>query len=197
MPSTSSPLIHWVFLLPRTRAIQVPSLLPEEKGFLLLLPAALTPPVVRGEAKTGDDAPDLLDVLLALDVLFDGDSLLDVFFRNAIGGLAVAEGLVTRPDVVEGLDVRPVMMPDSSVAGAASETSEKRKPGVLMSCFETRVVRELPLEILRWLAVGTVSARGLALSNGRESFLRMIFTDCDGLSSSVSESNAEISSGRS
>ena len=186
--------IHCVFLLPRTRAIQVHNLLPDEEESFLLFPVPLILSVVSGVATTAEGAPDLLDALLALEVLLDGDSRFVVFFHNVVDGLAATEGLAARVGPAVKLDVRAVLMPDPVVAAALSEPFEKRTPGVLMSCFEMREVSDASLETLRRLATGTVSARGL-LRIGTENFFLRTFTDCEGPSSSVSESKAEISSG--
>jgi hypothetical protein len=154
-----------------------------------MLPSAISPAVSLEEVL------DLFDSLLALDVLFDLDdidSLFDFFFRNVAGGLAASEVLETTGEVVDAWAMRTMVTPHPP---AFSDASEKRKkPAVLMSCFEIRFGSEAPLEMMRGFVAGTVSARVLAvLSTAREIVLRRAAPGGRGFSSSLSESKAEIS----
>jgi hypothetical protein len=153
-----------------------------------MLTSAISPAVSLEEVL------DLFESLLALDVLFDLDdsaSLFDTFFRHAVGGLAAPEVLETTGEAVDAWEMRTMVAPHPP---AFSDASNKRKPGVLMSCFEIRFGSEAPLEMMRGFVAGPVSARVLeVLSTAREMVLRRAAPGGWGLSSSLSESKAEIS----
>jgi hypothetical protein len=141
---------------------------------------------------------DLFESLLALDILCgldDSDSLFDIFFRNPVGGLAAPEVLETTGEVVDAWEMRTMV---TLHPPAFSDVSEKCKPGVLMSCFDIRFGSDAPLEMMRGFVAGRVSARVLeVLSTAREIVLRRAALGGWRLSSSLSESKAEISAARS
>lgn len=62
--------------------------------------------------------------------------------------------------MVEESDVCTVVMPHPP-AVAFLEGLNTSKPGILMSCFEIRLDSAAPLETVRVLAAGAVSARDL------------------------------------
>jgi hypothetical protein len=128
----------------------------------------------------------------------DTESPFSVLSLNVVRELAVALSEIAKveAEAVDKSDIRSLLIP--CAAAWFSEAFDKRRSGVLMSCLETRFGSDVPFETFRPFVAGTVSARLRdALSKGRETILRMIVPGGDGPSSSVSESNAEISSGSS
>lgn len=141
--------------------------------------------------------PDLFEALLAFDVRFafgGSDALVDSVLRKVTGGLVAPGVLEAAGEVVDEGDVPVIVMP---CLASFSDVLEKRRPGVLMSCFEIRFGSEAPLETMRAFTVGTASVPVFAdFSLGRENLLRRMPV-WDGRSPSVSESNAETSADRS
>lgn len=145
------------------------------------------------------EVPDFFDDLLAFDVLFDlndDSSIFDTFLRS-VGGEAVRpEILEAIGEVVDESDVRATAIPHP--VPVLSEMFDRCGSGILMSCLGTRFGRLAPLVKLRAFVVGTVSARFLdAARKGRDRTFRRSVPCLDRPSSSESESQAEISSGRS
>ena len=128
------------------------------------------------------------EVLLALEE--GGDSWLDSLFGSVLGGLLVPCGVAGTGEMVDGWEEWAMVMPHP-VTG--SDPWERGGRGVLMSCFEIRVDSEEPLEAVRGLTAGTVSARFLGLRTFRETILRRVIPGAEGPSSSESKSNADTS----
>ena len=141
-------------------------------------------------------APDFLEALLAFEMRFglgNGDSVSESFFPNVAGGLAVTEGCVEPREAADDLDERVALVP---TPGLASDAVEELNSGVLMSCFKMRLESEPSFEMMRVLADGSVSARVREdFSIDCEILLRREVKCGDRPSSSVSESNADISTG--
>lgn len=81
---------------------------------------------------------DFFEALLIFDILFDrdvGESVSDVFCRNVTGWLAVPIDLALTGEVIDESDMRTEAIP---LPAPLSDVFEKRKPGVLISCFEMR-----------------------------------------------------------
>lgn len=142
--------------------------------------------------------PPFLEALPTFTIPFnldDGKPISDFLGRNVPTGLDLPKGLEADGDMVDGLCVLALVTPRS---GLLPEVSQMLKPKALRFWLETLFGDEMPLPTVRVFVVTAsdlaASVRALETLNlDCDTILLIALRRGDGRSSSVSESNAEVS----